>query len=288
MINSHHLNNLYMYKVTMTSLQYVISVAHMFAILEEIQTDIWQRWLQLSPALATPTKLEHDDFGYAIPSKNRSTRARDTEVAAATHAREHTYEVVDDVIQEQLCGKNEATGNVSLVPAHSSQSEESVKPDGMETQSPVVVASTVDEGITPYATVDIIAMNVTRQKQKASTDHESAYDEVRQPHTTTIKMECNGTGNSPSVHETPEVDPLYAEVTEPGTIAVTNHPPVATENGKLIEPYATVNIPYKHTTSTDHKITCDAIRTCAPINAALSKLEIDNSNMCNKATALTA
>ena len=253
----------------------------MFAVLEQIERNIQQQPLPPSPATpAAPTTPQHDSLGYAIPCRSSATRNAEP---VATSAQEHAYAVVD-VTQKRLShGKNKTTrneGNKSLASAHSLQSDESVKPNRINTLvTMAAVAETNDKGtIDPYATVDIIAMRDARQKQMAFQDRETTRENTKLPHT---KMEeHDSTGEISSVHE--PVDPMYAEVAKTGTIATSY---LLTTKDDTIEPYATVDIPYKHKITKRHKVTCD---TSTPIDVALSKLETDKSSMCNKATVLTA
>lgn len=254
----------------------MLFLAHMFAVLEQIQQR-QQLEPQSPPSPVAPSTLQHDDFGYAVPFKNNSRKTSEPIMAVA---QEYPYAVVD-VTQKQTSREEntETDGNGNCSSAL--QSEES-ETDKVETQPPVaatsITAETGDKEIEPYATVKVTS--VAHQKQMESTNHEHTYDEVRQPHT---KMESDVTGNGTSVHEHTEIEPLYAEVTEPG-IRVTTITKVDDE--LLVEPYATVDLPYKHNATKNHKLTHDNLKTCTPLNAGLSKLETDESDMCNKAAAV--
>lgn len=259
----------------------VLFLAHMFAVLEQIQTGIHKQWYQSPPVMPTAIKVKHDSLGYAVPARRKSSK--DSE-HAVTSIQDHTYDIIEKEALDEI-KENVKTSSVSAQPT------KQVESDGTKTQvtkSPETTASTTAgasaKGIKPYATFDI----TTQQIAPADDDDEdSTYDEVRQPHVTIIKMDCEGTGDSNSVHEAAKVDPMYAEVTEHGTIVTTHHSFTIADD-ELIEPYAMVNISYKHKTSKDHKLSTDSMTTCTPINAGLSKMEVDDSNMSNKVTALTA
>lgn len=254
----------------------------MFTVLEQIQNDV-QQLAPLPPVTpATPTTVKHDDFGYAIPCKKSSSSktssspknssTRDAK-PVVTAGQENHYAVID-LVQKKLSHEKKATGNCSQDAVHTLQSE-AVKSDSTRPAEAVAatptIAATSDDGIEPYASIDIV-MNGTYQKQKMPTNCEAAHVSTKEP-------ECNGKGYSPSVHEPGNVEPMYAEVTKPSAMVTTNHP-LTIANDK-IEPYATVNIPYKYKTSKKHKAKRDNLKSCTPINAALSNA------MCNKATVLT-
>ena len=226
----------------------------MFAILEQIQ-----RGMQLPPSPATPaapTTPQHDSFGYAIPCRSGATRNAEPE---ATSAQEHAYAVVDVTQKQLLHGKNKTTRN-----------------EGNKTEPTVAaVVGTNKERIEAYATVDIMAMKNARQKQKAFQGRVTTHN-AKQPHN---KVEQESTGE---VSHKP-VDPMYAEVAETGAIATTCV--LTTKDDNTIEPYATVDIPYKHKASKKHEL---AFKASTPINAPFSKLETDQNGICNKATVITA
>lgn len=221
-----------------------VSVEHMFAVLEQIQRGVQQPPSPATPA--APTTPQHDSFGYAIPCRGRATRNAEPE---ATSAQEHAYAVVD-------------------VTTRNKENKTDIQP------AVGALAGTNNEGIEAYATVDIIAMKNARQKQMAF-QSETTHN-TKRPHD---KMEEHESTGEVSLIYKP-VDPMYAEVAETGAIATTYV--LTTEDDDKIEPYATVDIPYKQMALKKHKV------TSTPINAALSKLETDQNGMCNKATILTA
>ena len=118
-------------------------------------------------------------------------------------------------------------------------------------------AGTGDEEIEPYATVNLITINAGRQKQCGST--------VKQSHTK--KEEDDNTGKIP-------IEPMYAEIAKPGTMATTNQ----TKDDYMIEPYASVNIPYEYKTLKKHKVSSNTINT--PMSTP-SRLEMSNNALCN-------
>ena len=254
----------------------------MFAVLEQIQIGIHKQWYQSPPIMPTAIKIKHDSLGYAVPARRNS--AKDSERVVMS-TQEHTYDIIDTA-QKEVFDESKEKGNSSSVSAQPTQPEES---DGTSTQVTKPLGTTASttcagasvKGIQPYATFDI-----TTQQIVPTDDDDSTYDEVRQPQVTIIKVECDGTGDSNSVHEPAKVEPMYAEVTEHGTIVTTHHSFTIADD-ELIEPYAMVNISYNQM-SNEHKLASDSVTTCTPINTGLSKMELDESNMCNKVTALTA
>lgn len=259
--------------------------AHMFAVLEQIQTGRHNQWYQSPSSLAAPTRVIHDNLGYAVPSRRKSTKDSEHVV---TSTQEHTYDIVNSS-QKKVSGETKENGNSSSVPAQRMQQEGPNGSNAQVTEPPGTAASSTAgasaKGIQPYATFNIMMRNTTDQTAPTNDGDDSTYDEVRQPHITIIKMESDGKGDSNSVHEpATKVEPMYAEVTEHGTI-VTTHQSFTIADDELIEPYAMVNISYKQKTPKEHQLTSDSMKTCIPFTPGLSKMEVDESN---KATALTA
>lgn len=234
----------------------------MLKVLEQIDTR--QQQQRSSPSPPTPTTVEHDTFGYAVPSKiNSPTRTAEPSQPTTTAQQ---YAVVDVTQKKLSSGKNNKTESIrsnSSAPPHSLQSDESVKPDRGEPPHNKVIkpsgAPTVaekNEEIEPYATVNIVVVDRPPKQQDTS--------KVRAPvhynnNNVTRPGQSSSNGNCP-------VEPLN------GVLPINHHSNIADE----IIPYATVDLP-KQSISKKHKYSNSGITITTTNNA--TKLSTLNTTL---------